>query len=154
MPNNFLHLGLIFQLFPNARVLHVVRDPLDTCLSCFRQRLGAGLPHTTRLEWLGAYYRSYARLMAFWEAQRPDAIRRVHYAELVCDPERTLQGVLELLGVDWDARCLRPHESDRIVATASREQVQQPLYTHAIGRSAPYARHLGPLLAALGTEAG
>lgn len=153
MPNNFLHLGLISQLFPRARVLHLVRDPLDTCLSCFRQRLSAGLPHTTKLEWLGAYFRSYVRLMEHWEAVLPITIHRVHYADLVREPEATLRSVFTVLGVDFDARCLAPHLSKRIVKTASREQVQKPLYTKSIGRAAPYMEHLTVLQRALNGEA-
>jgi Flp pilus assembly protein TadD len=152
MPNNFLHLGLISQLFPGARVLHMVRDPADTCLSCFRQRLGAGLPHTTKIEWLGAYYRSYVRLMEHWEAVLPITIHRVHYADLVREPEVTLRSVFSVLGIEFDARSLSPHRSKRIVTTASRSQVQQPLYTHSIGRAAPYMEHLTALHRVLNGE--
>ncbi|MDG1484230.1 MAG: sulfotransferase [Myxococcota bacterium] len=153
MPNNFLHLGLISQLFPRARVLHLVRDPSDTCLSCFRQRLGAGLSHTTKLEWLGAYFKSYARLMEHWEAVLPITIQRVHYADLVREPETTLRSVCTMLGVEFDARCLTPHLSKRLVKTASRIQVQQPPHTHAIGRAAPYMEHLTELHRMLNGEA-
>ena len=152
MPNNFLHLGLISQLFPRARVLHCVRDPVDTCFSCFRQRFGAGLPHTTRLEWLGAYHQGYSRLMAHWEASLPIRIHRVRYEDLVRTPEKTMRSVLSVVGVAWDGRCLSPHHNSRTVTTASRQQVQQPLYTHAIGRADPYREHLAVLRGALGDE--
>ena len=152
MPNNFQHLGLISQLFPQARVLHITRDPVDNCFSCFRQRFGAGLAYTQRLEWLGAYYRSYVRLMHHWQAVLPLEIHSVRYEQLVTEPEQTMRGVLAALGLDWDARVLTPHRNRRLVTTASRQQVQEPLYTRAIGRSGPYQAHLAALRMALGDE--
>ena len=150
--HNFQHLGLISQLFPQARVLHITRDPVDTCFSCFRQRFGAGLSYTQRLEWLGAYYRSYVRLMRHWQATLPIRIHPVRYEQLVTEPELTMRGVLAALGQDWDARVLAPHRSRRRVSTASRQQVQEPLYTRAIGRAAPYRSHLAILREVLGDE--
>lgn len=153
MPHNFYHLGLLMQLFPRARVLYSVREPQDTCFSCFRQRFGAGLSYTTDLSWLGAVYVGHEHLMAHWSAIGVP-IRPVRYAQLVDAPEETLRGVLSWLGLGWEPSCLRFHERQRVVATASFAQVQEPLYTRGIGRSGPYHRHLGPLRAALRLSRG
>lgn len=149
MPDNLQHLGLIYQLFPKARVLHITRDPVDTCFSCFRQRFGAGLSYTQRLSWLGSYYRSCARLMHHWQSVLPLMIHSVRYEQLVTEPEQSMRSVLAALGLEWDARVLSPHRSDRLVTTASRLQVQEPLHTRAVGRAAPYHAHLAELRAAL-----
>jgi Flp pilus assembly protein TadD len=124
MPHNFYHLGLIRQLF------------------------GAGLAYATDLRWLGAVYRDHQRLMTHWQ-RLGIPVHVVRYSALVRSPEPTLRGVFSALGVGWHSDCLRFHERDRDVATASFAQVQQPLYTHSIGRAAPYRRHLVPLRAAL-----
>lgn len=148
MPHNFYHLGLIWQLFPDARILYSVRDPEDTCFSCFRQRFTAGMAYTTRLSWLGMVYANHVRLMTHW-TNLGLPILPVPYSQLVQQPEETLRGVLSWLDVPWDPDCLRFHEQDRLVATASFEQVQRPVYTHSLGRSKPYRHHLSPLRAAL-----
>jgi hypothetical protein len=153
MPHNFYHLGLLMQLFPRARVLYSVRDPLDTCFSCFRQRFGASMSYATELGWLGAVYAGHERLMAHWSAIGVP-VHPVPYAQLVRSPEETLRGVLSWLGLGWEPSCLRFHQRRRVVATASFAQVQEPLYTRGIGRSAPYHRHLGPLRAALRLSRG
>ena len=150
MPHNFLHLGLIAQMLPGARILHCVRDPVDTCFSCYRQRFGAGLPYTTRLEWLGVFYRAYAALMRHWSRVLPLPMMTVRYESLVASPEPVLREVMAFLDVPWEPRCLRFHESDRVIGTASHTQVQQPLYTSSVGRAAPYHHRLGPLRGALG----
>lgn len=149
MPHNFIHIGLMGQLFPGARIIHCVRDPVDTCFSCFRQRFGAGLSYTNRLDWLGRFYRTYQDLMAHWRAVAPLPMLEVRYEELVRRPADTLREVLEFVSVPWDARCLQYHQSRRDVGTASFSQVQRPLYTSSIGRAAPYRHRLGPLLRAL-----
>lgn len=149
MPHNFQHLGLLNQLFPKARFIHCLRDPVDTCFSCFRQRFDAGLSYTTRLDWLGVFYREYEGLMAHWQQQMPDRIHTVRYEAMVHQPEQTLRRVLAFLGEEWDARCLTFHQNTRDVGTASFEQVQQPLYTSSIGRSSPYLHLLDPLFQTL-----
>ncbi|MEL6349875.1 MAG: sulfotransferase, partial [Myxococcota bacterium] len=146
MPHNFQHLGLIGQLFPNARVLRMVRDPVDTCFSCFRQRFASGLPYTNALPWLGAFYNSYADLMDHWHTVSPLPILDVSYEVLVQEPEPTLRAVLDFMGMPWDPACLRFHTNRRDVGTASHDQVKKPLYTSSIGGSRRYHDHLKPLI--------
>ena len=150
MPTNFLHLGLIALLFPRARVIHCVREPLDTCLSCyFTDFAGDAQPYSRSLPELGRYYNAYARLMAHWRRVLPVSMTECRYAELVQNPRDTVAHLLDLCGLGWDARCLAFHESKRKVATASHAQVTRPLYASSIGRWRNYRRELQPLIDSL-----
>jgi len=149
MPANFQHLGLIALLFPEARIIHCVRDPLDTCLSCYFQQFSEGLFFTYDLGNLGAYYRQYLRLMEHWRKVLKVSMMEIRYEELVADQEGISRKIVEHCGLKWDERCLRFHETQRVVATASYDQVRQPLYSRSVGRWQHYERHLEPLRRAL-----
>jgi tetratricopeptide (TPR) repeat protein len=150
LPNNFQRLGLIALLFPKARIVHCVRDPLDTCLSCYFQYFEHGQPFAYDLEHLGLYYRDYERLMAHWRAVLPSPILDVPYEALIADQEGWSRKLVDFLGLPWDERCLAFHENERVVRTASFWQVRQPIYASSVGRWHHYGKHLGPLLKALG----
>ncbi len=152
MPSNFLHLGLIAMLFPEARIIHCVRDPLDTCLSCFFQNFSPGLSYTFDLDHLGTFYRNYRRLMTHWQQVLDTPILEVRYEDLVNDQEAVSRGLVEHCGLAWDERCLRFHETSRAVATASYDQVRQPLYSRSVERWRHYERQLEPLRRALAQE--
>jgi tetratricopeptide (TPR) repeat protein len=154
MPSNYLHLGLITLLFPQARIIHCVRDPLDTCLSCYFQDFDERLPFTYDLTLLGAYYAEYQRLMAHWRSVLDSPWLEVRYEDLVADQEGVSRVLVEHCGLEWDERCLRFYETQRLVSTASYDQVRQPLYSRSVGRWRYYERHLGPLRQALATAAG
>jgi tetratricopeptide (TPR) repeat protein len=149
MLDNFLHLGLLAVLFPRARVIHCTRDPRDVCLSCFFQFF-KGLNFTWDLNDLGRYYRDYDRLMAHWRAVLPLPLLEVAYEDLVADVESVSRRLVAFCGLEWDERCVRFHENQRLVQTMSRVQVRQPIYTSSVGRWRRYAAHLQPLLQALG----
>jgi len=149
MPANFQHLGLITLLFPEARIIHCVRDPLDTCLSCYFQQFAEGQFFTHDLGTLGAYYRQYLRLMNHWRKVLTVPMMEVRYEELVADQEGVSRKIVAHCGLKWDERCLRFHETQRVVATASYDQVRQPLYSRSVGRWQHYERHLEPLRRAL-----
>ena len=151
-PSNFLRLGLIALLFPKARIIHCQRDPLDTCLSCYFLRFGQGQAFAYDLDDLGRYYRDYARLMEHWRRVLPSPLLEVPYEALVADQEGWSRRLIAFLGLDWDDRCLAFYRSERQVKTASVWQVRQPVYASSIGRWRRYAKHLGPLFAALGIE--
>jgi hypothetical protein len=153
MPYNFLHLGLISLLFPRARVIHCLRDPIDTCLSCYFQNFATGNFFSFDLGNAGLYYRQYERLMAHWRTVLDKPILEVRYEEHVAEPEKVCREMLDFLDLDWDPACLRFHESRRFTNTASRDQVRKPIYTSSSGRWQRYERHLGPLLEALAEAA-
>jgi len=145
MPQNFLHLGWIALLFPGARVIHCVRDPLDTCLSCYFQLFTGDHPYAYDLANLGVYYRQYQRLMRHWREVLDIPIFDVSYEALVRDPETLGQAMVEFCGLKWDKRCLDFHKSERSVATASFQQVRRPIYSSSLGRWRHYSEYLEPL---------
>lgn len=153
MPHNFRNLGAVVQMVPGIKVLHMVRDPLDVCFSCYRQRFQDGMAYTTRLEWLASFYTDYARLMAHWRrVLPPGAMLDVSYRSLVSRPAETLRAVCGFLGVPFDARVLSPESNRRGVATASRDEVTEPIHTRSLGRASAYRLHLGKLVSSLSGE--
>jgi tetratricopeptide (TPR) repeat protein len=153
LPSNFKNLGLIHAALPQARFIHLERDPLDTCLSIYFQGFSAAHAYASDLGDLGHYYREYLRLMAHWRATLPaGTLLEVRYEALVDDPETWSRRMLEHLGLPWDPRCLEFHRTERPVLTASNWQVRQPIGTSSVGRWRRYQRFLGPLRAALGAE--
>jgi tetratricopeptide (TPR) repeat protein len=149
MPTNFLRLGLITQLFPQARIIHCMRDPLDTCLSCYFQFFSESQSFTYDLANLGAYYRQYQRLMEHWRTVLSAPIMEVRYEDLVANQEGVSRALVDFCGLEWDDRCLRFHEMRRKVATASYDQVRQPMYNRSVGRWRHYESHLTALHQAL-----
>lgn len=149
MPSNYLHVGLITLLFPKARIIHCVRDPMDTCLSNYFQNFGDRNPFTHDLAELGKYYSEYQRLMEHWRTVLDIPWLEVRYEDLVADQEGISRRLVEYCGLQWDEQCLRFYESQRLVSTASYDQVRQPLYNRSVGRWRHYEKHLGPLRQAL-----
>ena len=150
MPQNAFHLGLIAMLFPNARIIHVRRHPLDTCVSCFMQRFRDGQEFSDRLDWLGRYYRCYADVMDHWRKVLPLEMLDISYENLVADPQDGARKLIAFTGLDWQDACADPSGSDRDVRTASRWQVRQPIYKTSVDRWKRYEAYLGPLIEALG----
>lgn len=149
-PDNFLLIGLIRRLFPTARILHTVRNPLDNCLSLYFQHLDPRVArYSTGLTDIGHYYGQYRRLMSHWKAMYPETILDFDYDAFVREPQPALEEALSFLGLDWDEACLDFHRRDETVKTASYWQVRRPLYREASGRWRHYAAHLGPLREAL-----
>jgi tetratricopeptide (TPR) repeat protein len=151
LPANFRDLGLIALALPNARIIHVRRDAIDTCLSCFATIFAANLPYTYDLAELGRYYRAYASLMDHWRAVLPaGTMIDVDYEALVADCEGEARRLVAHCGLPWSAACLDFHRSKRLVRTASAGQVRQPIYRSSIGRWRASAHLLRPLLDGLG----
>jgi tetratricopeptide (TPR) repeat protein len=150
LPLNFVHLGLIHLALPDARIVHVRRDPLDTCLSCFSKVFTGNQPYAYDLGELGRYYRAYDGLMAHWRGLLPDGVMlELRYEDVVADLEPQARRLLAHCGLAWDDACLAFHKTARPVRTASLVQVRQPLYRDALGRAQRYRGLLGPLLEAL-----
>jgi hypothetical protein len=155
MPANFMALGLIHLMLPNAKVLHVQRNPADICLSGFTRHFNSNSQlHSYDLREMGLFYVDYARLMEHWRQVLPEgAFLDVRYEELVAEPEENTRAILEYCGLDWDDACLTPHKTKRTVKTASVTQVREPVYTTSVERWRRYEQHLGPLFEALGEYA-
>ena len=151
--NLYLRVGLIHLILPNARIIHCRRDAIDTCLSCYSKLFTTGQAFTYDLAELGDYYRRYAGLMDHWAAVlRPDTFIEVDYEAVVDDLEGQARRLVALCGLDWDPRCLRFHETERAVRTASLNQVRQPIYRSSVGRWKRFRDQLAPLRAALGEQ--
>lgn len=148
-PLNFRHLGLISMLFPEARVIHCTRDPMDTCLSNYFQYLSLGYNCSFDLRNLGHYYGQYVKLMGHWREALPAKMIEVAYEDMIADTERTVRATLEALGLEWDERCLTPHTNPSPVETPSNWQVRQPIYKQSVQRWRHYEAYLGPLKEAL-----
>ncbi len=144
---NFLFIGLIRLILPNARIIHVQRDPVDTCLSCFSKLFWDQQPFSYDLAELGRYYRSYQRLMAHWRAVLPvGAMLEVEYEALVKDFDLQARRIVAHCGLQWDSACLEFYKTSRPVQTASMVQVRQPIYRTSVGRWRPNSALLRPLL--------
>ena len=148
LPDNFQHLGLIHLMFPNARIVHSMRDPMDSCFSCYsRLFIANNLGYTYDLEAVGRYWVSYHELMQHWHAALPAGrILDVSYEAMVGDFENQARRLVDYLGLPWDDRCLGFHQNRRIVKTASVAQVRKPIYKTSVARWKPYERHLAPLM--------
>lgn len=142
MPGNFLNLGLIHLLFPRARIIHVIRHPLDVCLSCYFQAF-QGVEMSYDLDWIANQYILYRKAMDHWKSVLPDnAIVDVHYEQIIDDTEPAIRQLIDACGLDWDPVCMEAGESGRAIVTASYVQAQQPLYTTSRRRWVNYASHL------------
>jgi tetratricopeptide (TPR) repeat protein len=151
LTGNFRFAGLIALALPNARIVHVRRDPIDTCFSCFSTLFAENLPFTYDLAELGRYYRAYEALMDFWRDALPKGMMiDVRYEDVIDDLEGQARRIVGHCGLEWDAHCLAFHRNARSVRTASLVQVRRPLYQSSVGRWRPYEAFLAPLLAALG----
>ena len=154
MPRNFIFAGLIHMALPNAPIIHTIRDPIDTCLSCFSKLFSEHQNYTYDLGELGRYYRHYQTLMAHWHRILPAGrILDVQYEDLVSDLEGQARRIIAHCGLDWDPRCLAFHKTERQVRTASATQVRQPIYNKAVGRGRVYTQFLAPLVAELNPSA-
>lgn len=145
LPYNYLYLGLVGMLFPNAKVIHCRRDPLDTCLSCYFNNFIGSQDYFHDLDALGFYYKQYEKLMAHWKVVLNIPILDVTYEELVKNPELESKKIIEYCGIEWEESCLAFYNSSRITHTASYNQVRQPLYKTSINRWKNYEKYIEPL---------
>ena len=150
MPNNFAHIGLIHLILPRAKIIDARRHPLACGFSAFKQHFARGQGFTYDLSDLGRYYADYVELMDHFDAVLPGRVHRVIHEELVRDPETQIRRLLDHCGLPFEDGCLRFHETERAVRTASSEQVRQPLFTDALEHWKRFEPWLGPLKAALG----
>ena len=149
IPANFLYIGMIKLILPNARVIHCQRNPIDTCLSCFKNRFALGHRFSYNLQELGKYYQLYKQLMSHWNDVLPDYIFHFQYEDLITDQEKQTRVLLEHCGLEWEESCLSFHQTERLVRTMSSPQVRRPLYGDSVGLWKKYENQLQPLISAL-----
>ena len=150
MPNNFLHIGLIRLVLPNARIIDARRHPMACCFSVFKQQFAQGHHYSYGLEDVGRYYRDYVRLMDHFDRVIPGKVHRVFHERLIEDTEAEVRSLLAHCGLEYDEACLRFHENQRPVRTASSQQVRRPIYRDGMEQWRHYEAWLGPLRLALG----
>jgi tetratricopeptide (TPR) repeat protein len=148
-PHNFLYLGLISLLFPKAHIIHISRDPRDTCLSIYFQIFAPQHGYACDLDRLGKHYRTYQKIMRYWGDVLDIRILDIEYEQLLTTPEQTIRSLIDFCGLSWDERCLQFYETQRDVNTPSYDQVRQPLYLGSIGRWQHYASQIHELTTAL-----
>ncbi|HUA24626.1 MAG TPA: sulfotransferase [Steroidobacteraceae bacterium] len=150
MPNNFMYVGLIHLILPNAVIIDARRHPLGCCFSCFKQHFARGQWFTYGLEDIGRYYRDYVELMAHIDEVLPNKVTRVFYERVVEDTETEVRRLLAACRLPFDSKCLRFHENVRAVRTASSEQVRKPIFRDGVDQWRHYEPWLEPLERALG----
>lgn len=150
MPSNFFHVGLIQAILPNARIIDARRSALACCFSNFKQHFQAGVWFSYSLDDIGCFYRSYVQLMTHYDAVLPGRVHRVRYERLVADFESEVRKLLEYCGLPFEEQCLRFHETQRVVQTASSEQVRRPLFAEGVDQWRNFEPWLGELKQALG----
>jgi tetratricopeptide (TPR) repeat protein len=154
MPYNYLHLGLIYILFPHAHIIHCKRDPVDTCFSIYCNDFEGRHEYTNLLSDLGFYYAQYRRLMDHWYNTFPGSIMDVEYEYLVSNQELASKEIMKFIGLPWDEACLEFYRNSRAVNTRSAVQVRQPIYKSSIRRWKNYEKYLGLLIKSLGDHTG
>ena len=153
LPLNYLYVGLIHVALPNAKIIHVQRDPMDTCYAIFKTLFIDAYPFSYDLEEMAHYYVAYRELMAHWQAVLPGVMLTVHYEDLVTDTETESQRLLEYCNLEWQPEVLDVHASPEASTTASTVQVRQRVYTSSVGRWRDYEQQLQPVVGIL-REAG
>jgi tetratricopeptide (TPR) repeat protein len=146
LPNNFPHVGLLHLILPNAKVINARRHPVDSCLGGYKQLFGQGQHFTYDTFEVAEYYKQYHAVMTHWHTVLPGKVLDVHYEETVLDLETQVRRVLEFCGLPFEEQCLRFHETERAVKTASSEQVRQPIYRSGLGKWRRYEKHIGQWL--------
>jgi tetratricopeptide (TPR) repeat protein len=147
MPENFRHLGMIHAALPRARIIHLRRNPQDTCLSIYFQDFQASHAYASDLDHIADMYGHYQRLMAHWRKTLPhDAMLEVRYEDLVRDPEASIRRLLAFVGLEWEPACLTSHLTNRPISTFSKWQARQQINASSVDRWKQYARHCEPLM--------
>mgnify|MGYP000002805098 FL=1 len=150
MPNNFIHIGLIKKILPNAKIIDARRNPMDCCFSGFKQLFGEGQEFSYSLSDIGRYYKAYEKLMDHWHAVLPGEILTVQHEEVLDDLEGQVRRILDFCGLDFEEACLAFHQTKRVIKTPSSEQVRQPIYKTGMGQWKPFDSYLADLKQALG----
>ena len=149
MPYNFLRVGFIKTILPNAKVIHCMRNPMDNCFSIFKTVFAGTHGCAYDMVELGQYYKLYQDLMAYWDKVLPGFMYGLRYEEVVADQQNQTKSLLDFCGLPWDEACLAFHKTERSVRTASLAQVRQPIYKDSVELWKRYEKQLGPLRKAI-----
>ncbi len=149
MPGNFSKIGYILAAMPNAKIIHCQRNPVDTCLSCYKQLFARGQHWSYNLEEMAEYYGMYNNMMSFWRSVIPDQILEIKYEDTVNDFENQARKLIDYADLEWNDDCLTPHKSKRSILTASKGQVRKPIYKTSVEAWRRYEDQLTPLKEAL-----
>ena len=144
-PLNYLYIGLISLALPKARIVHVRRNPMDSCYGMYRTLFRAGYPFSYDLDDLSRYYIAYHDLMSHWRSVVPGKFLEVQYERLVEKQEQVSREIVDYCGLDWEPKCLEFHKNTSAVSTASSAQVRRPVYKDALQRWRRYEKQLQPV---------
>jgi tetratricopeptide (TPR) repeat protein len=152
MPNNFVHIGLIHLILPNAKIIDTRRNPMDCCFSCYKQLFGSGQGFTYSQNRIGNYYLDYLKIMKHWDEVLPNKVHRVIYEDMVNDTEVEIRKLIDFCELDFEESCLNFFKTKRTVRTPSSEQVRQPIYKKGVGQWEYFESWLNPLKETLKME--
>ena len=152
MPNNFIHIGLIHLILPNAKIIDARRNPMDCCFSCYKQLFGSGQGFTYSQNRIGNYYLDYLKIMEHWDSVLPGKVHRILYENMIEDTENQIRGLLKYCDLEFEENCLNFYKTKRTVRTPSSEQVRQPIYKKGIGQWQNFEPWLGDLKKTLQLE--
>ena len=145
MPNNFVHIGLIKLILPNAKIIDARRDPMACCFSGFKQLFGEGQEFSYSLENIGRYYAAYLKMMEHWDRVLPNFVLRVQHEEVIEDLPSQVERILDFCGLPFEQQCIDFHQTQRVIKTPSSEQVRQPIYRSGMEQWKHYEPFLSPL---------
>jgi len=151
MPGYYLYLGYIHLMMPNAKIIHIKRNPIDNCLSCYQQSFHTGHTYSYDLKDLGTHYRLYQDIMEHWRTVLPEgSFVEINYEDLVANQIEESQRLIEYLGLEWEENCAQYYKTKRAINTASFAQANKPIYNSSVEKWRQYENHLQPLIKALG----
>jgi Tfp pilus assembly protein PilF len=147
MPANFFYIGMIYRALPNAKIINAMRDPMDSCFSCYSKLFNHNMPFSYNQETLGHYFVRYTKIMDYWQSVLPEGtILNLSYEEMIADNETQSRRLTDFVGLPWDKKCLEFYKNDRLVQTASITQVRKPIYKTSVNRWQNFAKDLQPLM--------
>lgn len=145
MPNNFLHIGLIKLILPNAKIIDARREPMACCFSGFKQLFAEGQEFTYGLQNIGRYYAAYMDMMEHWNSVLPGFVLHVQHEDVINDLEGQVRRILDFCGLAFEQACVDFHKTKRTIKTPSSEQVRQPIFRDSMEQHLNYEKHLTPL---------
>jgi tetratricopeptide (TPR) repeat protein len=149
LPSNYQNIPLILKALPNAKIIHLVRNPMDACFSSFKQLFADAYPHSYEQQEMARHHARYLHLMSVWRERFPGRFFDVHYEDIARDLEPNARALIDYLELPWEDACLSFHTQSAAVTTASAVQVREPAHTRSIGRWQKYANELAPMRAEL-----